>query len=53
MLKRSGKGIVFFKGTGFVIGKTVNSRRETVWSAPSYFDMVLHGLGPRFRGGSW
>ena len=50
MLKRIGKGIAFFEGSGFVIGKSLNARRETEWSAPSYFDMKLRGLGPPFRG---
>ena len=52
MLKRTGKGgMAPFKGTGFVTGRTVNVRRETEWSAPTYFDMTIYGLGPPFRGG--
>ena len=51
MLKRTGKGgMAPFKGTGFFTGRTVNARRETEWSAPSYFDMCVYGLGPPFRG---
>ena len=54
MLKRTGKGgMAPFKGTGFVTGRTVNARRETEWSAPSYFDMAVYGLGPPFRGEPW
>ena len=52
MLKRTGKGgVAPFKGTGFVTGRTVNARRETEWSAPTYFDMTVYSLGPPFRGG--
>ena len=51
MLKRTGKGgMAPFKGSGFVTGRTVNARRETEWSAPTYFDMTIYGLGPPFRG---
>ena len=52
MLKRIGKGLAYFEGTGFVIGKSLNARRETEWSAPSYFEMKLRGIGPPFRGAS-
>jgi len=53
MLKRTGKGgMAPFKGSGFVTGRTVNARRETEWSAPTYFDMTIYGLGPPFRGDS-
>ena len=51
MLKRTGKGgMAPFKGSGFVTGRTVNARREAEWSAPTYFDMTIYGLGPPFRG---
>ena len=53
MLKRTGKGgMAPFKGSGFITGRTVNARREAEWSAPTYFDMTIYGLGPPFRGDS-
>ena len=50
MLKSTGTGVKFLRGSGFVIGRSVNSRRETRWSAPSYFHMDIRGLPPSFRG---
>lgn len=50
MLKATGTGVKFFRGSGFVIGRSVNSRRETRWSAPSYFTLEIRGLPPRCRG---
>jgi hypothetical protein len=50
MLKSTGTGVKFLRGSGFMIGRSVNSRRETRWSAPSYFHMDIRGLPPSFRG---
>ena len=50
MLKTTGTGVKFLRGSGFLIGRSVNSRRETRWSAPSYFHMDIRGLPPQFRG---
>jgi hypothetical protein len=50
MLKSTGTGVKFLRGSGFLIGRSVNSRRETRWSAPSYFHMDIRGLPPQFRG---
>ncbi len=49
MLKSHGTGVKFLRGSGFVIGRSVNSRRETRWSAPSYFTIDIRGLPPAFR----
>lgn len=48
-LKRTGVGITIFKGCGFLTARTTNARREGVWSAPTYFDMMIGGLREPYK----
>jgi len=46
MLHSHGRGVKILRGSGFVIGRCPNHRREMRWSAPSYFTIDIRSLPP-------
>lgn len=44
MLKGHGGAVKFLRGSGFVLGRCRNSRREATWSAPLYFTIDIRNL---------